>query len=456
MFIYVGEDDVFLTGSTSKKTKSPAQVSEPAPQPSTGGTLSPDSDDLFKDDNLFGSGANKKPASAPAKTAKQESPAVAKRPQRSDDLFTSSPEPGKRDDDSDDLFSSKPSSNKPSPQISKATKEPASSSKATPPLSKKEASPKIATKKKSPTGGLFGGSDESDDDLFAAPKPKKSAQPKPASKSTKAPVSDDLFSDEPFGVSTKSQSKAKPATKQAPPSDDLFTDPLATSPPPPDTKPKSTKKAAKPVVEDTDDDLFSDPLGGNLQPTSSTKSKAVKPSGDDLFSDDPLASKSLPPQVDATRSKSKPKAKASDDLFDDPLSTSPPPDTRPKPKSKPASDDLFDDPLASSPPPKTKPKPSRTESDGLFSDEPSSPKVEEVPAKRKKPAGAVSLFGGVDPFAAAGKSKVGKSHDQEKPRLSTSPEKKDSLFGKKNGVLLYSCVISTCTCTCTCIVRPPV
>ena len=67
-----------------------------------------------------------------------------------------------------------------------------------------------------------------------------------------------------------------------------------------------------------------------------------------------------------------------------------------------------------------------------------------MPAK-KKPAGAVSMFGGLDPFAAAAAAKGkagggkgvggGKSHDQEKPRLSTSPptsesEKKDNLFGE--------------------------
>ena len=131
---------------------------------------------------------------------------------------------------------------------------------------------------------------------------------------------------------------------------------------------------------------------------------------------------------------------------DDPL---PAPDTRPKPqKSKPppSEDDLFDDPLAGSRSPKMRPKPTKSDHDDLFSDEPPtaapSAKVDEVPAK-KKPAGAVSMFGGLDPFAAAaaakGKGKGGggggKSHDQDKPRLSTSPppseaEKKDNLFGK--------------------------
>ena len=451
---------------------------------------------------------------------------ATKRPsQRSNDLFASSLEPDKREDDSDDLFSSsaKPPSNKPSPQVSRAKQPPA---KTTPPASKKEASPKVTTKKTTKTGGLFGESDGSDDDLFSAPKPTKSTQPKAASKrsATKVGASDDLFSDDPFGATTKSQTKAKPATvKQAPPppSDDLFTDPLATSPPPPsqDVKPKPTKKTAKPVERERDDDddgdLFSDPLGGGSmqQPTSrGTKPKAVKPTADDddLFSDNPLAAaaatKSLPPRrVDPARSKPKAKTKDSDDLFssddpltsslpsgtrakpapkaakphsddlfDDPLATSPPPGTHPKPsrskpaavaggdlfsddplpapntlpkphKSKPPSEgDLFDDPLAGSFSPKTRPKPTKAESDDLFSDElPVEPslKVEEVVPAKKKPAGAVSMFGGLDPFAAAaaarGKGGGGKSHDQKKPRLSTSPplpsseaEKKDNLFGK--------------------------
>ena len=383
MCVHVGEDD-FLIGGTSKKPKAAAPVSKATTQPSADGTLSPDSDDLFKEDDLFSSGGSKKPSSsAPAKateakTTKQKSPATAsKRPQRSNNLFGSSPEPDQ--DDSDDLFSSsaKPPSNKPSPQISRA-KQP--SAKATPPAVKKEASPKVTTKKKTTTDGLFGGSDESDDDLFSAPKPKKSAQPKPASK-----PSDDLFSDDPFEATTKSQTKTKSASssKQArpPPSDDLFTDPLATSlssssssqPKPQDVKSKAQKKATKPVERgrdvDGDDDLFSDPLGGgSLQPT---KSKAVKPADDDLFSDDPLApTKSLPTsrQVDtAARSKPKLKAKeapAGDDLFssDDPLTSSLPPATRAKPTpkaTKPSSDDLFNDPLATSPPSQGKPSKSK-------------------------------------------------------------------------------------------------
>ena len=167
----------------------------------------------------------------------------------------------------------------------------------------------------------------------------------------------------------------------------------------------------------------------------------------------------------------------SNDLFsDDPL---PAPSTRPKPqqKSKPApsEDDLFSDPLAGSRSPKTtKPKPTKTESNDLFSDEPPAvAKVDEVPVK-KKPAGAVSMFGGLDPFAAAAAAKGkagggkgvggGRSHDQEKPRLSTSPptseaEKKDNLFGEilETAELLINMfymhvhvhvLLYLCTCMC--------
>ena len=419
-FLLLGED-FFSVDSASKKTQSKPKtvvpVSEPPP-PS--GTLSPDSDELFNDDPLFGGAPSKPSAPAPAQKKKQES---TKHP-KTDVLFASSPEPEKSAEDEDDLFSSssKPPA-KPSPQISRA--EPA---KSTPPL-KKEPSSKVAAKKQK-TDGLFGGSDESEDDLFSAPKPKKSSQPKPTSKPATKAV-DELFSDDPLEGSTLSQPKPKPASKQVKHSDDLLDDPLA-GPLSQNTKPKSVTKVAKPS-----DDLFSDPLAGSPPPPG-TKSKPVtkvaKPS-DDLFSD-PLAGSPPPPAT-----KSKP-VRSSDSLFsDDPLATSPPPDTRPKPKSKPVevSDDLFDDPLATSQPPETKPKPTQrqkaSESDDLFSEEPEPEPKAEIPVK-KKPAGAVSLFGGIDPFAAAGKNKVGvagKSHDKEKPSLSSpsAPEKKDDLFGKK-------------------------
>ena len=114
-------------------------------------------------------------------------------------------------------------------------------------------------------GGLFGESDESDDDLFSAVKSKKSTQSELALKlTTRVAASDDLFLNDPLGASTKLQSKPKPVTiKKALPSDDLFTDPL----PPPqlqDTKLtcKSTKRVTKQVEKNDDDDLFSDPIFG--------------------------------------------------------------------------------------------------------------------------------------------------------------------------------------------------
>ena len=413
--IFSGEDDDFFSTGKPSQPK-PAKTAAPSVAPPTT-SLSPDSDDLFNDDPLFGGGVSKSTAPptkpSPKETKKQE-PAVKKRPP-SNDLFASSPEPDKPSEDSDDLFSSKskPPPAKTSPQVSKA--------KSTPPV-KKQASPQVVKKKTKPaatSGGLFGGSDDSEDDLFSDPKPKKPSQPKTTAKSARQ--TDDLFSDDPFESSTSSVSKAKPktvTTKQKETSDDLFSDPLASTPPvkaaAPATKPKQPTTSARPPAND--DDLFSDPLSGSAPPTSLPGKKAKQ--SDDLFSGDPLLAGMAPP-----RTKAKP-IKTSDDLFDDPLATSP-------------SSSL------AAPPPKTKAKPSaRTGSHDLFSDEPDvepepAPKVEVVPAK-KKPAGAVSMFGGIDPFAAAkgrGGGGKDKSHDQVKPRLSSSPsqaDKKDSLFGKKD------------------------
>ena len=412
----VGEDDDFFEAKQPKKSSKAA-----APAPRTA-TPPPESDDLFSSDPLFGGEASKPSASPTCKIEKRKNEQPTKKPPPSDDLFASSPEPA---GDEDELFSSRNQPpTKASPQVSKA--------KTSPPL-KKQPSPKAAPKKKTTTGGLFGGSDDSDDDLFSDPKPKKVTQPKPATKPA-GKGKEDLFSDDPFdSSSSKSKFKAE-ASKQAKPPDDLFTDPLATSPPP-ETKAKPVK-LAKPV----EDNLFSDPLATSPPPTQARPkpaTKVAKPStdSDDLFSD-PLSG--APPP---TRAKPKPQ---DDDLFsDEPLPAAPRTQTKPKAVTKPP-DDLFDDPLATTPPasaPETKPKPAtRAGSHDLFSDDVEA-EPEPVAPPKKKLAGAVSMFGGIDPFAAGGgigKGKVGgkgKSHDQEKPRLSTSPqsseaEKKDNLFGK--------------------------
>lgn len=259
---HVGDDDLFSTGSMSKKSIAAAPVSKPIPHLSVNDIFSPDSDDLFTEDNLCSGGASKTPVQATAteaRSCKQESPTVIvaiKQPQRSIDLFASSPELDNHEEDSDDLFLSTPKKNT-SLQVSKA-KQPPTSAMTTLPLLKKEASPKVAIKKEMLTmGSLYGGSDESDIDLFSAPKSKKFTEPDQASKlSTRVAVSDDLFLNDPLGASYKLQSKAKPVTtKKALPSDDLFADP---SLPPQLQGTKPTMKTA--AANDDDDDLFSDPI----------------------------------------------------------------------------------------------------------------------------------------------------------------------------------------------------
>lgn len=202
--------------------------------------------------------------------------------------------------------------------------------------------------------------------------------------------------------------------------------------------PSKKKAAPKPskAAKVEDDDLFADPLmGGVVAGTSSKPKPKAKVETDKLFGGSvspPREDLFKPPKLAKTETKSQlPKEKERDRLFsNDSLTGSIEPPPPPKKSSE--------SPKVSRPAPKPK-------TGGLFDDggsdddlfgtpEPKKPeKTEELPKKKKLPAGAVSLFGGVDPFAAAKKKTperaLEKPPDHPEPRP-PKEHKKDDLFGK--------------------------
>ena len=117
---------------------------------------------------------------------------------------------------------------------------------------------------------------------------------------------------------------------------------------------------------------------------------------------------------------------------------------------------------------KPKPPPSSTgasglfgEEDELFADQPSSQppaeetvkdeeKIEESPKPvKKKPAGAVSMFGGIDPFSKAAK----KTSKPDSDRFGESVEKEGDLFTSLKEPPVVAATKVECTCMCVCVLH---
>lgn len=256
-------------------------------------------------------------------------------------------------------------------------------------------------------GDLFGGTDSK-----STEPPKKSVPPsKPPPKEDE----DNLFGD-------TSVNKAQPSQKQAPqrsksPEDELFSDPLFGGSSTTSSKPTATTTIKnKPRQSESDDSLFGDPLFGGK--TSSAPSKEPAPKKPPVVEDDDLFGDSST------------KSEGSSDVFP----SSKKAETNTKPIKQPPRENglVSSQEVTKKPPvqPPTAKKPAHKEKiGGLFDDDsdddlfavskPSAvPTQEKKPSPvtaKKKPAGAVSLFGGVDPFGAAGIKEVGvtgKSHDK--------------------------------------------
>ncbi|XP_048588128.1 WASH complex subunit 2 [Nematostella vectensis] len=383
--------DGFLPASPAKQDSMPSTPEDkPArKQTSQGGGGLFDEDE---DEGLFGSGASQKKPSNDVTQSAQKKPPV--------DLFG-----GDNEEEEDDLFAGKAKQEQAPPQ----KKLPAGavpmfggvsplSKKATrsPSVEEVKPSPEQQTTKPKSGGGLF-----SDDDkeggvggggLFAAPKPKQ--EPKSRAKTTISLFDDDEQDDD----------------------DDFFS-------PPPTTKPASTKKETKPEV--------------------AKQEQKSKPAASGLFDDD------------------------GEDLFDSPAPTRKAFDTTPKETGKPKpqmpslfsdeeddgmfggeAEDLFQAGTPKKPETKTAPKKAPTSEStaaakpnkpSLFSDEeedlfgggskseakpaaqdPETEKPEAEVKKPWKPAGGVSLFGGVDMFA--GKKPSFTESEDDSPKASEKPK----------------------------------
>ncbi len=276
--------------------------------------------------------------------------------------------------------------------------------------------PKEITKKK-PAGGvaLFGGAD-----MFGTSPKKDDIEEKPIVKrrdkspKTRTTLSlfddndekDQLFGDKSKGTKddlmTRRRAKSKSVFddedvlfkihEEAPPVD-LFGSVSPVSAAKPDSnldKPRSASSASKSLFSDEDDDdLFSAAAKASTKPTS-------KPS-------------STKKSEDTTKPKSAPKA----DLFPgeaddgDPLGGVEPPEVKVRSGSKPS-------------PPEVKAKPSAekgsedgsAEADPLIGEQPSPP-APATAVKPKKPAGAVSMFAGLDPSVMKQQISSGSTNEDE-------------------------------------------
>ena len=220
---------------------------------------------------------------------------------------------------------------------------------------------------------------------------------------------------------------------------DLFSNDSSTK------RPKQSNMVAKQQIEQDAED--GDLLGGGSAVAKTTVAKTTivqetKKEADDLFGDsvrqsDDLFASSPPPVSSHVKQTNKPEkakqlfgsspeAKSDDDLF----GPSPP---TPLPAAKPSSRPALSEKVKQPPPVKQK-KDALLDDEGsdddLFS-EPQTTKTPESPVDtpaqpaKKKPPGAVALFGGVDLFGTTGKKQT-ESHDKKEPALSQRVEK----FGK--------------------------
>jgi hypothetical protein len=340
-----------------------------------------------KGEDLFSTGAPTKPPTKMDKPGKgsdavvtKATPPVTEKP-RSDSLF-GSPSPPR---DEGLLFGAPPTkpapATAPSNHVTGSLGEDTKDKRTRTTMSAKVKSAPAKPKEK--LGGLFD-DDESEDDLFAPSSATPTTTPS-SGKAKKKPQVDELFTSAPAITTKPSSSKpAKPAVKQVKPEpSDLFGSPPT-----------------------------SDPLGGDLFTTTPARTAKTEVSL-------PVPNEAAPGQ--------------GDDLFAAPLGTKPSVSLPKKPKkpqappTKPPDSDLFassdsthkGDPLSSLPSTKTKAQspPPEDRLPGTMA---------AVPAK-KKPAGAVSLFGGVDLLGDRGLDSsglFGRSVKEEDTLTSASEPKK--------------------------------
>ena len=234
-----------------------------------------------------------------------------------------------------------------------------------------------------------------------------------------SPTSDDLFGSPPTSKAPPTANKLSVKREESP--DDLFGSP-PTSKAPPTANKLSVKR------EESPDDLFGSPPTSKAPPTANKLPVKRESSPDDLFAPPIKPTPAKDSLFESVKVITKPLTSNDDNLFGDaplpikeqqlPVSTKPvvtksPPAVKGKPppsssKSGGLFDDSSDDELFAIKP-SIKPPPTVSvcvsvcaNSISLFlSLSTQQPVVSPAPGKRK-PAGAVSLFGGVDPFGAAG------------------------------------------------------
>ncbi|XP_060068173.1 WASH complex subunit 2C-like [Ylistrum balloti] len=307
--------------------------------------------------------------------------------------------------------------------------------KSSPVQSKTAPAPKVPVAKvtQKASSGLFD-DDDGDDDMFGSSVPKvraDSGATLPVAGVTTEESTDSPKKDEPAksrkpvggvsilgGINPFANKQQRPASESEEEEEDVMSKKIIEEdlPKPVKTpvvaKPSQSAPKADPLFGDEGDDLFT---VSKPSPQTSTKSSNKPP--EDVFSPNKPANNSVP--------KSKPSPLSmDDDEDDDDLFGRKPPPLQNDPPVKSKQGDLF----GSSP---------SSESD-LFGSSPppdEEPKVES-PKVKKPPAGAVSMFGGVDPFAAMKKKqpvdskKAPDGQTEEEPSASVT-EKETSPKGRE-------------------------
>ncbi|XP_055871827.1 WASH complex subunit 2C-like isoform X4 [Biomphalaria glabrata] len=355
------EDDLF--SSSSVKTSQATTAVKPTVQTTSGLTESSDTMEVKQQEEEVKK--PKKPAGAVSMFGGMDPSALLKKRKPSDAEEDKAPAKEEAKEESRDK---RKSEEKVIPEEKKET-----ASTKEPDTSMKDSKPK-------PPVDLFAGDDE-EEDLFA---------PKPRAGNKKIE-----------GVTT-TESNDSPTKEE-----------------PPVASPTKSRKPAGAVS------MF----GGGIDPLAILK-KSKKPSEEDAAKEDEPKEKVIPPEVaPKTRTKSDADKLTPAEVA---VKTKPSPEVAAKTKPSPADkededlkpkppvdlfggededeDDLFGAPKKKSTPPPTAPKSAPMESPKEES-EAKSPE----PAKFKKPAGAVSMFGGLDPFAGMKKKSIDEKEEAKEP-----------------------------------------